>query len=89
MKTDLKRELSEHKLSYTVLILFFLVSGFLFLAAWPDVAYQRYLIGLISFFYLFWGVIINIKRKRFNQQVFFEYLGVAFFAGILLMLITF
>jgi hypothetical protein len=84
----MKNELLEHKLSYFSLITFLLITGFLFLAAWPDVIYQRYLVLLMSVFYLFWGVVVHIKRKEFCLQVLFEYLGVASLSGVLMLLIT-
>ncbi|MEA2056108.1 MAG: hypothetical protein U9O78_00100 [Patescibacteria group bacterium] len=81
-------EFKKHKLSYGFLILFLTVTSFLFLAAWPDRRYQRYLILLMSTFYFLWGVIIHFKRKDLNLKIFIEYFGVAVFAGLLLFLVT-
>ncbi len=84
----MKRELFSHKLSYATLIIFLGLAGFLFLAAWPDRAYQRYLTVFLSVFYLFWGVVVHLKRKELSSQIFFEYLGASVLAGSILYLIT-
>jgi hypothetical protein len=81
-------ELKQHKLSYSFLIIFLVISGFLFLAVWPDRRYQRYLILLMSTFYFLWGIVVHYKRDDLNMRVFFEYLGVSIFAGLLLFLVT-
>ncbi len=81
--------LKKHRLSYSFLIIFLLISGFLFLAVWPDRRYQRFLILLISLFYFLWGVVTHYKHDNLNMKVFLEYLGVSIFAGILLLLVTF
>lgn len=84
----MKNELKRHKLSYAILILFMGLVCFLFLAAWPDVIYQRYLILLMSVFYLFWGIVHHLKTNRLTKKVVLEYLGVAVLAGCLMFLIT-
>lgn len=84
----MKRELLNHKLSYSALILFLSLAGFLFFAAWPDRSYQRYLIVFLSVFYLFWGVVVHLKRKELSSQIFLEYLGASVLAGSILYLIT-
>ncbi|MBD3250219.1 MAG: hypothetical protein GF381_01435 [Candidatus Pacebacteria bacterium] len=84
----MKQELLKHKLAYLSLVIFLIVSIFLFMAAWPDHNYQRYLILLISAFYLLWGVVNHTKTNKLTKKIFFEYLGVSVLAGLLLFLIT-
>lgn len=84
----MKKELLSHKLSYSALILFLLLVGFLFLAAWPDITYQRYLIIFMSSFYFFWGVMVHLKRKELSARITLEYLGVSLLAGLVLYLTT-
>ncbi len=85
----MKKELLSHKLSYSALLLFLAICSFLFLAVWPDVEYQRYIVLLISAFYFLWGVVIHIKRKELSKKIVLEYFGISFLAGSVLMLITF
>lgn len=84
----MKKELLSHKLSYSALLLFLVTCSFLFLAVWPDVEYQRYIILLISVFYFLWGVVVHLKRKQLSKKIVFEYFGISLFAGVILMLIT-
>lgn len=84
----MKKELLSHKLSYSALFLFLATCSFLFLAAWPDVHYQRYIVLLISVFYFLWGVVIHLKRKELSKKIVFEYFGISLLAGSVLMLIT-
>lgn len=84
----MKQELRHHQWSYLVLILFLGLVSFLFLAAWPDIIYQRYLVLLISVFYFFWGVIKELKSETLTKRVILEYFSIAALAGSLLFLIT-
>lgn len=84
----MRKEFLQHKLSYLALMIFLGLIGFLFLAAWPDVVYQRYLVLLLSFFYFCWGLLIHFKRKQLSSRIVFEYVGVSLLAGSLLFLIT-
>jgi len=84
----MSQELIKSKLSYFSLVLFLGLSIVLFLAVWPDVFYQRYLILLMSVFYFFWGVIFHLKTHQFSQRIVLEYLGISVLAGLMLFLIT-
>lgn len=84
----MKSELLNHKLSYSALFAFLSISLFLYLAAWPDIVYLRYLSLLISVFYFFWGVLVHLKRKTFSKKIILEYFGVSFLVGLMLFLIT-
>jgi len=84
----MRQELLSHKLSYSALIIFLAIISFLFLAAWPDIHYQRYLVLLLSTFYFFWGILVHLKRKELNSKIVLEYLGVSLLAGSLLFLVT-
>jgi len=84
----MKSELLRHKLSYSALFVFLCISLFLYLAAWPDIVYLRYLSILISVFYFFWGVLIHLKRKTISKKVVLEYFGVSLLTGLMLFLIT-
>lgn len=84
----IRKELFSHKLSYSALIIFLALVSFLFLAAWPDLIYQRYLIFLMSAFYFFWGILVHLKRKQLSAGIVMEYLGISLLAGSILFLIT-
>ena len=84
----MRRELTQHKLAYFVLISFLSLCGFLFLAVWPDVYYQRYLVTLMMTFYFFWGVVTHVKSKKLTRKITAEYFSVSVLAGLLLFLIT-
>jgi len=84
----MKEELFKHKLAYFILISFFSLTGFLFLASWPDIYYQRYLVVLMATFYFFWGIVTHVKSKKITKKITIEYLGVSVLAGLLLFLIT-
>lgn len=82
------QEILRHKLAYLVLIAFLVISGFLFLAVWPDREYQRYLALLMVTFYFFWGILTHFKSKELTKEIVLEYLGVSLLAGILLLFVT-
>lgn len=84
----MKNELRRYKWFYLVLMLFLGLSSFLFLAAWPDVVYQRYLILLMVIFYFFWGIIKELKTDKLTKRIFLEYLGISILAGSLMFLVT-
>lgn len=85
----MRKELARHKLAYLVLIGFLGMVGFLFIAAWPDRVYQRYLILVTAFFYFCWGLVTHFKSRRLTGPVVLEYLAVAVLAGAILLLVTF
>lgn len=84
----MRKEFLSHKLAYLVLVLFLGLSVFLFLAVWPDRAYQRYLTLLISIFYFFWGVVSHTKSKTITKKIVIEYLAVSCLSGLILLLVT-
>ena len=84
----MKQEFLKHKLAYIVLVLFLFLIAFLFLAAWPDIVYQRYLILMASTFYFFWGMINHFKEKKITKKIVLEYVGISVLAGSLMFLIT-
>ena len=71
-----------------VLVLFLALIAFLFLAAWPDIIYQRYLILMVSVFYFFWGMINHFKEDKVTKKIVLEYIGISVLAGLLMFLIT-
>ncbi len=84
----MRQEFLHHKIAYLVLIIFLGLISFLYLAAWPDIIYQRYLILLMAVFYFFWGVINHFKTDRVNKKIILEYLGISVLAGSLMFLVT-
>ncbi len=84
----MKQEFLKHRVAYLVLVTFFALSGFLFLAVWPDVYYQRYLVVLMCVFYFFWGILTHFKSKKLTRKITAEYFSVSILAGLLLFLIT-
>jgi hypothetical protein len=84
----MRRELLGHKLAYLVLLVGVMIFTTLFMGAWPNKLIQRIIIVALMFFYFFWGVLTHFKTKTITSQVVYEYGGVAFLGGLLLMLIT-
>ncbi len=84
----MKKEVRSNKWFYAVLLLFLGLSSFLFLAAWPDIVYQRYLVLLMVVFYFFWGVIKEFKSDKLTKKIILEYLGISILAGSLMFLVT-
>lgn len=84
----MKQEFLKHKLAYISLVSFLGISILMFMAAWPDRVYQRYLILLIAVFYFLWGVISHTKSKKLTKKILFEYLGMSVLAALLLFLVT-
>ncbi len=84
----LKLELLRHKYAYAVLVAEVILFTALFLAAWPNLLLQRFLILFMVGFYVTWGSITHLKSAHFNNRIFWEYVGVAGLAGMLLFLIT-
>jgi hypothetical protein len=84
----IKLEIIRHKYAYAVLLAEVAVFTVLFLAAWPNLILQRFLIVFMVGFYVLWGSVTHLKADHFNDRIFLEYLGVAGLAGTLLFLIT-
>jgi len=84
----MRRELLQHKLAYSILLIGVLLFTALFMGAWPNKLIQRIIIMALVFFYFLWGVLTHFKTKTITSQVIYEYGGVAFLGGLLLMLIT-
>lgn len=84
----LKLEIIRHKYAYAVLLAEVGMFIFLFLAAWPNLILQRFLILFMVGFYIVWGSLTHLKTNHFNDRIFLEYVGVASLAGMLLFLIT-
>ena len=85
----LKFEITRHKYAYAILLVEMVMFTLLFLAAWPNLILQRLLILFMVGFYVLWGSITHLKADHFNDRIFWEYVGVAGLAGVLLFLITF
>lgn len=82
-------ELKKHRIAYTILIIELIVFLILFFAAWPNTLLQRLLIVSMGLFYVGWGSLTHVKTDRLTKQVFYEYLGVATLAVLLLLLVTY
>ncbi|MBD3279450.1 MAG: hypothetical protein GF390_01935 [Candidatus Pacebacteria bacterium] len=85
----MKKELLQHKLAYTVLLVGLGLLTMLFFAAWPDRWLQRATAGLLGLFYFVWGLTTHLHTRHLNKQIVFEYLAIALLATAILMLITF
>jgi len=84
----LKLEIIRHKYAYAVLLAEMAIFILLFLAAWPNLILQRFLIFFMVGFYVLWGSVTHLKANHFSDRIFLEYVGVAGLAGLLLFLIT-
>lgn len=84
----MKTEIRQHRWFYLVLIIFLGLTSFLFLAVWPDVVYQRYLVLLMIVFYFLWGLIKELKSSKLSFKIVLEYFGISALAGLLMIMIT-
>jgi hypothetical protein len=83
------KELKNHKLAYSILVVGLILGVVLFLGAWPDRNLQRITAVVMAIFYVLWGVITHFKTNHITKKVILEYLGVGLLAGLLLTLVTF
>lgn len=83
------REIKTHPIAYSTLVIALAVGVFLFLAAWPNRATQRFVALGIGSFYAIWGIITHLKSDNITQSVLLEYMTIGALATVLLGLITF
>lgn len=84
----MKKELSRHKIAYTILFLGLSVVTILFLASWPNRVWQRGLAISLALFYFLWGVVTHTKADHITRRVVLEYFGVSVLAALMLVLVT-
>lgn len=84
----MRQEFFHHQLAYLILLVGVLAFTLLFMGVWPNKTIQRTIIMALVIFYFFWGVLVHSGTKTVTKQVVYEYFGVAFLGGLLLMLIT-
>lgn len=85
---SIRPEVTKHALAYTILVLGLSMIMFLFFAVWPNRIAQRYVILVLSSFYLFWGVIAHVKTEHLTLRVIAEYSAVSILGGMLLFFVT-
>lgn len=81
-------EFKRHKLAYTFLIAGLSLGVVLYLGSWPAKTLQQLAAILIGLFYAFWGITTHLKTKEITNQVMYEYLSVAAFGVLILLLLT-
>jgi len=59
-----------------------------FFAVWPNKVAQRYMILILSAFYLFWGMLAHVKTRKFTIRVIAEYIGITLLGGSLLLVVS-
>lgn len=85
----MRREFFQHKLEYLILVAGLSILTLLFLAAWPNLIFQRVVVIGMSGFYFLWGVVTHLHADKITRRVIAEYLTIAVLAGVILLLVTF
>jgi hypothetical protein len=83
------REFAQHKIAYGSLMVGLLFLVMLYMAAWPNIFWQRVVAVGIGLFYVVWGVTTHLHADHINKHIIYEYLGIGVLGGALLLLITF
>lgn len=88
MKLSIRPELARHAIAYAILVIGFgiIVTGFF--AVWPNRVAQRYMILILSAFYLAWSMITHVKTEHLTTRVIAEYVAVAAFGALVLLVVT-
>lgn len=84
----MRRELLQHKLAYTILIIGLISLTLMFLAAWPEVIYQRLVILCLVVFYIVWGIASHLHESHITKKLVSEYVTIGVLAGVILFLVT-
>jgi hypothetical protein len=84
----MKDEFFKHPWAYFILFSGLICCVTLFLAAWPNKFWQQLVILGLVVFYASWGLITHLHHQYLTKRVAAEYVGMAFLAGVLLLLIT-
>ncbi len=84
----MKHELSTHRWAYLILILGLVLITLLFLGAWPNRLYQRFVILGLVVFYSLWGTLTHLHADHLTKKIAYEYMSMSLLAGALLFLVT-
>lgn len=83
------RELSQHRLAYSILILILGTSMAAYLFWGDSRANQQIIILTLTISYFVWGIVTHLKSDHLTRYVIQEYAGIAVLGGLLLLLLTF
>jgi hypothetical protein len=81
------KEIKNHKVAYSVLLLGLISFVITFLYVWPDRNQQKIVAIAVGVFYFIWGVIVHKNYNHINSKVVLEYLAVSVLAVSLLLLL--
>lgn len=87
-RLSIRPELTKHWLAYLILVFGLTMVIFGFFAVWPNKVAQRYMILVLSAFYLFWGMLAHVKTERLTFRVIAEYVAITLLGGFLLLLVS-
>lgn len=87
-RLSIRPELAKHWIAYLILIFGLTMIIFGFFAVWPNKVAQRYMILILSAFYLFWGMLAHVKTRKFTIRVIAEYIGITLLGGSLLLVVS-
>ena len=83
------KELTQHTLAYTVLLLILATGVFAYLNWGETALHQQIIIAVLSVSYFLWGVVTHLKTDHITKSVVMEYAAISILGGLLLLLLTF
>jgi len=81
-------EITTYKWQYLILVIGMVGFGLLFMAVWPNHAWQRVVALSIGGFYFIWGSVTHLHAQHLTARIVWEYLGVSLLASTVLLLLT-
>lgn len=75
------KEFLSHRLAYLTLIIGLIFFSIMFFFVWPDREVAKYLILILSVFYILWGILVHTKSSKPTLRIVLEYISIAMLAA--------